>query len=140
MTGPRQPPANIVRAADLEWVSNETADPRMWPMDRIRWKTLVSRERNGSEDLLVGVAELDPGDVHVLHDHPASSEVYYILQGQARVVMGDGEYTVGPGTAVYFPPQTKHAVRNVGDQVLVLLWAFNKGAEEPERWDERYHR
>ena len=138
MTVPLHAPGIIVQLNDVEWTTNETVDPPMWPIDKIRWKTLVSEERSGSRDLLLGIAELDAGEVHVLHDHPDSSEVYYILQGTARAVMNGRQIEVGPGTALFFPPQTKHEIANIGDQTLTFLWAFNKGTAELERWDERY--
>lgn len=130
----------MIRLDDVEWVTNKTVDPDMWPQDRIRWKTLISEELTGSEDLLFGVAELDPDQAHVMHDHPGSAELYYILQGTGRVQLGDERFDAGPGTAVYIPPQTKHEIVNVGSQTLVFVWAFNKGSVEPDRWDTKEER
>jgi mannose-6-phosphate isomerase-like protein (cupin superfamily) len=126
----------VVSLEDVEWDTNETLDPAAWPQDRVRWKTLISEELTGSKDLLFGVAELDPGDAHGLHDHPDSAELYYVLQGSARVVLGDEEFDASPGTAVYTPARTKHEIRNTGTETLVFVWAFNKGSAEPDSWDQ----
>ena len=50
-----------------------------------------------------------------------TSEVYYILSGTAQMHIGDDIQTIGPGDAVYIPPNARQYVINDGDQPLVFL-------------------
>ncbi|MEM9244180.1 MAG: cupin domain-containing protein [Cyanobacteria bacterium P01_F01_bin.153] len=50
-----------------------------------------------------------------------TSEVYYILSGTAQMNIDDEVQTIGPGDAVYIPPNAKQYVINDGAAPLVFL-------------------
>ncbi|MGQ9587252.1 MAG: cupin domain-containing protein, partial [Thermoplasmata archaeon] len=58
----------------------------------------MSHELVGSGDLSLGLAVLDPGKVHGVHRHPRTNEFCYVLEGVARVTLGDENIAAGPGT------------------------------------------
>ena len=66
-----------------------------YPRDKCRFKYLISQEANDSKDLSCGIAELDPGEVHLLHYHPKEAELYYVLSGYAKVRVENEERDVG---------------------------------------------
>lgn len=49
-----------------------------------------------------------PGGGSALHNHP-EEQIVYVLEGRARVTVGDETYEVGPGQASYHPPDVPHA-------------------------------
>jgi mannose-6-phosphate isomerase-like protein (cupin superfamily) len=77
---------------------------------------------NGSQrlDLHVNVLkpEAGPGPYHY---HSNSDNYYYVLEGQARVVIEGKAVIAGPGEAVYIPAGEKHDVANIGDGELRLV-------------------
>ena len=50
-----------------------------------------------------------------------TSEVYYILQGQGEMHIEDEVQTVGPGDAVYIPPNARQFIRNVSEVPLEFI-------------------
>ena len=42
------------------------------------------------------------------HSHPADEQYYYILSGQAEVLVGKERHAVSEGSVAYFPPGVKH--------------------------------
>lgn len=50
-----------------------------------------------------------------------TSEVYYILQGSGEMHIGDETQTVGPGDAVYIPPNAIQFIFNSGTEPLVFI-------------------
>lgn len=90
-----------------------------------RWKSLIDKEK-GSQDLLLGIGWLKPGEVHLLHHHTTASEFYYILEGSATVTSGDEVEKVRAGTAIYIPAGDRHKIVNDGDQELVVLFGYNE--------------
>src|SRR5207237_5163266 len=62
-------------------------------------------------------ALVTPGEVSLPH-RLATSEVYYILEGQGVVYIDNEEASVGPGQAIYIPPHSVQYIRNTGDTDL----------------------
>ena len=63
----------------------------------------------------------EPGGKHFPHEHESSEQIYYLVEGKARVRIGDETFEVGPGTVFYIPPNTDHELINIGDGPLVNL-------------------
>ncbi len=94
----------------------------VYKRSQFKWKRLISEELCGSGDMTLGLGELDPGKVHGIHRHPHADEIYYVLKGVAKVILGDEEIVADPGTAIYIPKGTNHGIVNQSDRPFVLLW------------------
>jgi mannose-6-phosphate isomerase-like protein (cupin superfamily) len=57
------------------------------------------------------------------HYHRQMEEVYYLLQGQAQLTLGDEACVVGPGDSVVIPPGAGHKIVNVGTTDVVMIVA-----------------
>lgn len=94
--------------------------------DRGRLVELVSDELVGSERLMVGLAWLSPGEVHLLHHHPHADEWYYVIGGSAEFTVGDETVRGAPGSTLWIPASTPHRIHNDRGEVLEFLWGFDK--------------
>ncbi len=56
-----------------------------------------------------------------MHSHDDDFEVYYILQGQGRVLDGKDYVQVNEGDAVYTADGNKHFIENIGEEDLVFI-------------------
>jgi len=63
----------------------------------------------------------EAGGTHFPHQHPSTEQAYYILEGTARVRVGDESFDVEAGTVIYLPPNTPHEMINTGEGRLVNL-------------------
>src|SRR5688572_27734636 len=63
-------------------------------------------------------ARLPPGRQTTPHYHPATEEIYYILDGRGRMQLGDEGRLVGPGDAIAIPPGMIHTIKNIAEQTL----------------------
>lgn len=66
-------------------------------------------------------ARLQPGQATTPHFHPQTEEIYYILEGQGRMQIGQDVAMVGPGDAIAIPPGATHQITNTGDKTLLFL-------------------
>jgi quercetin dioxygenase-like cupin family protein len=86
------------------------------------YQTLIGDEE-GSTPFRTGIQTAQPGYVTPVHSHPYL-EVLHILDGTAEAWL-DGEedraVVLHKGDTIALPPNTPHAFRVVGDQVLRLL-------------------
>lgn len=65
-------------------------------------------------------AVVPPGQVSLEHSL-TTSEVYYILSGRGEMHIDDEIQTVGPGDAIYIPPNARQFIHNVGAEALVFI-------------------
>ncbi len=129
---PIAPRPAIVDQADLEWEGGEGAS--LDAGKGIRWKLLITGERTETRDLATGIAEVAPG-AELMHHRHEPAEIYFIISGRGEMDIEDRLQSVGPGCAVYIPPDVRHAVRCTGAEPLVLVFAFAR-----DRFDEiAYH-
>ena len=120
-------PAFVDQAA-LEWEGG--ADSGLATGKGIRWKLLVAGERTESEGLITGIAEIVPGGELKRHHHEPA-ETYYIVSGRGEMEIEGSTQAVGPGSAVYIPPDARHTVRCTGTDPLVFVFSFPR-----DRFDE----
>ncbi len=50
-----------------------------------------------------------------------TSEVYYILSGTGEMHIHDEGSTVGPGHAIYIPPNARQYLRNPGSEPIIFI-------------------
>jgi mannose-6-phosphate isomerase-like protein (cupin superfamily) len=83
-------------------------------------------------------ATVRPGEVSLPH-RLATSEVYYILEGQGVMYIDREQAEVGPGHTVYIPPHSVQSIRNTGESDLKFLCIVDPAwrAEDEEVVDGR---
>lgn len=94
--------------------------------DTYESRMLIDAFNCGSEKIqvnhgVVKVGKALSGAVHEGHD-----EVYVILKGNATLDMDGKIYDINPGTVVFIPGGTFHAIHNENgteDLVLITVWA-----------------
>ncbi len=74
-----------------------------------------------SPRMLIGMDCLEPGQAQPPHRHAGRDKCYFVIEGQGRFTIGDATNDAGPGTVVWAPADTDHAVVNSGTTRLVML-------------------
>jgi uncharacterized cupin superfamily protein len=77
----------------------------------------------GAQQIAFNVRVLAPHTVNVPpgedpsrgHSHRTIEEIYFVLEGEVRIKLGDAVETLGPRDAVLVPPGTPRQFRNDGD-------------------------
>jgi mannose-6-phosphate isomerase-like protein (cupin superfamily) len=84
---------------------------------------MINTTTSGSTKVSFAKLIIDPKQRSSHHYHKETEEVYYILSGAGRVIIGDQTYDVIPGHAVLLPIGVSHEIINTVDQHLVFLCA-----------------
>ena len=69
-----------------------------------------------------------PGFMIEPHTHEGSTEFFYVVRGQGEYFDGVEWKDVGQGAAFKAPQGTTHAIRNSGNETLVLFSTFSPAA------------
>lgn len=71
----------------------------------------------------ITVVEAAPGSQQPMHAHPASTQIYLVIGGMGRMIVGEEEAEVASGDLVCIPPGSQHAIRNTGSETLAYVSA-----------------
>jgi len=84
-----------------------------WPQQGHDFCLKVSPSPGGSFSLTE--ANIPPGKGAGLHIHEEAEECWYVLSGEYRFIVGEDEFTAGPGATVLVPRGTPHGL-TAGEQ------------------------
>ena len=69
--------------------------------------------QNGLHSIASGLTILPPGGQSDLHAH-GEGELFYVLSGRCRIIVGEEEEELEQGTSVWAPPGLSHHAQNHG--------------------------
>ncbi|HXJ83900.1 MAG TPA: cupin domain-containing protein [Candidatus Methylomirabilis sp.] len=70
------------------------------------------------------VMTIAPGADAGPEEEHAGDQILYVLEGEARVRIGNREYDASPGALVMIPAHTPHHVRSTGTHPLFFLTVY----------------
>ncbi|MDQ4128669.1 MAG: cupin domain-containing protein [Actinomycetota bacterium] len=84
--------------------------------------------------LMATWVEVAPGSRQRPHDH-ASEQVYVIVAGRGRMLVGEEEREVGAGDLVYIPSGAVHGIENASEEVLTYVSAATPALDAEAAYD-----
>jgi quercetin dioxygenase-like cupin family protein len=89
-------------------------------------RRLIGRENVGARHLEVVLGVVTKGGGALKHSHPGIEQVCYVLEGRARVEVGDGYVDeMGPGDSVFFPADMPHVFTTISDEPVRVLVIYS---------------
>lgn len=88
----------------------------------VEWE-MVGPKCSGAKNLSVWVGELAEGSVAEPHIHDVEEQVYHVIEGSVRIIIGNHEFEAqaGEGSFYFIAPKTSHAVYTLSPQAKVLV-------------------
>jgi putative monooxygenase len=105
------------------------------PPDRRRGgelRVLLGPRSVGSTSGFMGMARLESGERIAEHYHPYSEEFIYVTRGAITVDLDDQPVAVSAGEALYIAINTRHRLRNTGDEPAEVVFHLGPLAPRPE--------
>lgn len=87
-------------------------------------KILISEHTVGAKQISMGTNVTEPGSRIPLHKHTNQEEAMFVIAGKGKLICGDEEYDLVPGTAIFSPLGVDHEIINVGDEPFKIVWAY----------------
>jgi mannose-6-phosphate isomerase-like protein (cupin superfamily) len=69
----------------------------------------------------VSLAKLQPTLSYEKHDHQDHEELYYIINGNGKIKIGDEVARFRDGDIIYIPEKTGHSITNDGNEMVEFL-------------------
>lgn len=94
----------------------------------IKWH--ISPHTIDDATLTFGEVIVNTNEGHAPHVHDGADEVIYVIAGEGRQTVGDDEFAIAAGDAVWIPRGTVHSTYNAGWTPLRLVVTYTPGGEE----------
>lgn len=114
-------------------VNREALEPKQRDRYVIVWVT----EALGLQQLRANLFRFRPGDSMYLHAHKAQEELFFIVEGEAELVVGDERRPVGPGDAVRVDKEPPRQLIQTGDSDCVWLAVAAPPVDDDVIWVEK---
>ena len=88
--------------------------------------SLIDPETSPSKNLNMGYTIVYPTGRTTGHSHDDREEVYFILSGRGRMVVGDDDFQIKAGDAFYVPLGAFHTTYCTGIEPLKILWVTGR--------------
>ena len=64
---------------------------------------------------------LKPGDTNYLHTHNNAEQVYFVMQGEGTVQVGEESEEVKGGDVIFLPKGIQHGFINTGEKLAIVF-------------------
>jgi quercetin dioxygenase-like cupin family protein len=88
----------------------------------VKWRTLINGTEQSPRDMVLGIAEFEPGGTLLPHRH-APAEFYFGLEGSGIVEIDGVPHEITPGVAIYVPGNAEHGTI-AGPEGLRFAYGF----------------
>lgn len=81
---------------------------------------VVISEKDGAENFIMRVFEIEPEGYTPFHEHPWEHEVF-VLRGKGVVISENKEKIIKEGDVIFIPSNEKHQFKNNQDNILEII-------------------
>jgi mannose-6-phosphate isomerase-like protein (cupin superfamily) len=113
-------------------IRNVARVPAFITKDGSEIRELLAHRNSCIRNQTLAEARLAAGASTTPHRHLKTEEIYYVLEGQGLMQIGDQRQPVGVGDAIAIPPGAIHQMTNTGAQTLKFLCCCAPGYEHDD--------
>ena len=77
----------------------------------------------------MGNVTLEPGGGQVPWHNQEQEEIYFIVEGEAEMCLGEECRTLRAGQAVYIPPRVFHQLTNIGETPCRMIYCYGPAGD-----------
>ncbi len=110
--------------ADLANISG-----RRYPARRLTQNVVGGASPIQASHFALGQVTLDPHGGQVPWHNQEQEEIYFILEGEGEMCLGNERATVRAGQAVYIPPQVFHQLTNTGSTPMRMIYCYGPAGD-----------
>lgn len=110
--------------ADLSEIAGRRYPAQRWTRNLVGGMSPVQ-----CENFCLGYVVLDPNGGQVPWHNQEQEEVYFILEGEGEMCLGDERQEVRSGQCVYIPPTVFHQLTNTGSTPMVMLYCYGPAGD-----------
>ena len=84
-------------------------------------KDILKKVPFAADKLVFNTYFLEPRQLLLLHKHPTTDELFFIVEGRGQFTVGDNQIMVDSGSVVYGPANISHGLVNSSNKEIVMI-------------------
>ncbi|RPI26253.1 MAG: cupin domain-containing protein [Acidobacteria bacterium] len=104
-------------------------DGRKYPARRRTQNLVGGASPIQAKNFSIGMVTLEPNGGQVPWHNQEQEEVYFVLEGNGEMCLGQELQAVTAGQAVYIPPGVFHQLTNTGTTVLKMMYCYGPAGD-----------
>jgi mannose-6-phosphate isomerase-like protein (cupin superfamily) len=113
-----------VNVADLSELAGRRYPARRWTRNLVGGASPIQ-----CENFCLGYVVLEPGGGQVPWHNQEQEEVYFIVEGEGEMCLGEERRAVKGGQCVQIPPGVFHQLTNTGDSPMVMIYCYGPAGD-----------
>jgi len=82
-----------------------------------------------AQNFSMGYVTLEPNGGQVPWHNQDQEEIYFIVQGEGEMCLGEERTSLRTGQAVYIPPGVFHQLTNIGDRPMTMIYCYGPAGD-----------
>ncbi len=107
----------------------EKMDGRRFPARRHTRNLVGGASPIQAGNFSMGLVVLDPNGGQVPWHNQEQEEIYFILEGDGEMCLGEERSAIKSGQAVYIPSGVFHQLTNTGDQPMKMIYCYGPAGD-----------
>lgn len=101
-----------------------TMEGRRYPARRLTKNLAGGASPITAEGFSMGFSVLEPDGGQVPWHNHEQEEVYFVIEGEGEMCIGEERQTLRGGQAVYIPSRAYHQITNTGAEPLQMIYCY----------------
>lgn len=110
--------------ADLEQIAGRT-----YPARRRTQNVVGGASPIQATAFSLGNVTLEPNGGQVPWHNQEQEEIYFVIEGEGEMCLGEEKTTLSAGQAVYIPPRVFHQLTNIGSTPLRMIYCYGPAGD-----------
>jgi mannose-6-phosphate isomerase-like protein (cupin superfamily) len=106
-----------------------TTEGRRYPARRLTQNIVGGLSLIQASNFSLGNVTLDPNGGQVPWHNQEQEEIYFVLEGEGEMCLGEERQTLAAGQAVYIPSGVFHQLTNTGKTPLRMIYCYGPAGD-----------
>lgn len=107
----------------------KTMEGRTFPARRRTRNLVGGASPIQAENFAMGLVVLEPNGGQVPWHNQEQEEIYFILEGNGEVCLGEERREISSGQAVYIPHKVFHQLTNTGETPMKMIYCYGPAGD-----------
>lgn len=104
-------------------------DGRAFPARRRTRNIVGGASPIQAKNFAMGMVVLEPKGGQVPWHNQQQEEIYFILEGNGEICLGEERRPISSGQAVYIPPEVFHQLTNTGETPMKMIYCYGPAGD-----------